>query len=181
MKYRGSFVIIFAVLSVLSISIAAQPVVISSDSASTDLFKQGGVAYLKGDYANAIKYFRMLFDREKENPTLSKVYWYVLIDNLGMAYGISGKLDNAEEIFKYGISKDSTYPLFYYSLACTYAEREDMDHCITYLKTAFRFKDNMLAGETFPDPMLDDSFQRFAKNQDFVNAVKEMKAANQKP
>jgi tetratricopeptide (TPR) repeat protein len=119
-------------------------------------------------------YYQKLLDREKDSPSLVKIYWYVLIDNLGMAYGISKKLDAAENIFRYGVSKDPTYPLFYYNLACTYAEREDMDRAIEYLRTAYKFKNNMITGETIPDPMSDDSFQRFVGNKLFVDAVKEM-------
>ena len=60
------------------------------------------------------------------NAKLDKTLWYVLIDNLGMSYGITGDLQEAKETFDYGVSKDPTYPLFYYNLACTYAEMNDV-------------------------------------------------------
>jgi hypothetical protein len=56
----------------------------------------------------------------------------VLVDNLGMAYGITGDLKKASEIFEYGLSKDDTYPMFYYNLACTYAEMNDLDNTIKH-------------------------------------------------
>ena len=59
-------------------------------------------------------------------------------------------------------------------MACTYAEMNDVDNAIAYLKHAFEFKDNMIKGEHFPDPWTDDSFQRFMNNDKFVNALKEL-------
>lgn len=64
--------------------------------------------------------------------------------------------------------------MFHYNMACTYAEMDDVDNAIKYLRTAFQYQDNMIKGETFPDPWSDDSFQRFMKNDKFVNALKEM-------
>jgi tetratricopeptide (TPR) repeat protein len=99
-----------------------------------------------------------------------------MVDNLGMAYGISGDLKKAKETFEYGLSKDPKYPMFHYNMACTYAEMNDVDQAIMYLKKAFENKENMIKGEKFPDPWRDDSFQRFMNNDKFVNALKEMSA-----
>lgn len=44
----------------------------------------------------------------------------MLIDNLAMAYGITGKLTSAEEVVNYGISQNPTYPMFYFVLADLY-------------------------------------------------------------
>ena len=67
-----------------------------------------------------------------------------LIDNLGMAYGISGDLEKAKETFEYGVSKDPAYPLFHYNLACTYAEMDDATQAGSYLRKAFEYKSNLL-------------------------------------
>jgi hypothetical protein len=64
--------------------------------------------------------------------------------------------------------------MFHYNLACTYAEMNDVDKAITYLRRAFELKANMIEGERFPDPWTDDSFQRFMKNEKFVSALKEI-------
>lgn len=143
------------------------------DSAAFEHFRTGSVYFRNNDFREAVESYRKAFDLEKQNPTLSRQIWYVLIDNLGMSYGISGDLSEAQEIFEYGISKDSTYPLFYYNMACTYAEREDLDVCIKYLRMAFTYRANMLEGEEFPDPSTDDSFQRFMKNDEFLRLLKE--------
>ena len=75
----------------------------------------------------------------------------MLVDNLGMSYGITGDLQKAKETFDYGVSKDPTYPLFYYNLACTYAEMNDTAKAGAYLEKAFDYKANVLPGETMPD------------------------------
>jgi len=87
-----------------------------------------------------------------------------------MAYGITGDLKSAEEVFLYGFQRIHTYPMFYYNMACTYAERNDLINTIKYLKTAFEYKPNIIPGEQMPDPSKDDSFQRFMQNEEFPQA-----------
>ena len=110
---------------------------------------------MNGDYIGSIPLYKSVL---KQDTLLTKNYWYVLIDNLGMAYRITGDLKSAEQLFKYGISKDATYPMFYFNLASASAEKNDLKSCINYLKTANKFRKNMLSGETLPDPAKDDSF-----------------------
>ena len=59
-------------------------------------------AFLQQDYPAAAKSYQKVLDLEKNKRTLSKKYFLVLVDNLGMSYGISGKLDKAKNIFDYG-------------------------------------------------------------------------------
>jgi len=106
---------------------------------------------------------------------LDKTIWKVLVDNLGMAYGITGDLDKAKEVFAYGISKDPDYPLFYYNMACTYGEKKDLDKAIEYLKLAFDRRENTISGEEMPNPATDSSFKEFVKNEKFRTALKELK------
>ena len=115
-------------------------------------FQKGSVAFLKADYKAAIKWYERTLDQERESSSLSREYLYVLIDNLGMSYGISGELNKAKETFEFGLSKDSEYPMFYYNLACTYAEMDNLDLCIENLNKAFLKKDNMIKGEVMPNP-----------------------------
>jgi tetratricopeptide (TPR) repeat protein len=146
----------------------------NADPETLKLMEQASRIYLEGDYQRAIPPYQKALDREKQNRTLSDKLWRVLVDNLGMSYGISGDLKKAKQTFEYGLSKDPKYPMFHYNMACTYAEMDDVDDAIEYLRHAFQYKDNMIKGETFPDPWTDDSFQRFMKNDKFVNALKEM-------
>ena len=146
----------------------------AGDPETRKLMEQGSRFFLERDYKRAAPPYQKALDREKANRTLSETLWRVLVDNLGMSYGIPGDLKHAKEIFEYGLSKDPKYPMFHYLMACTYAEMNDVDNTILYLQHAFQYKENMIKGEKFPDPWTDDSFQRFMKDDKFVNALKEM-------
>jgi hypothetical protein len=134
---------------------------------STQLFSEGSRFFIRQDFQGAIGPYQAALDLEKKQRKLSPNYWRILVDNLGMAYGISGDLDRAEETFDYGVSQDPGYPMFYYNLGCTYAERNDMDRTMEFLKKAFSLKANPIPGESMPDPRRDDSFQRFMSNPQF--------------
>jgi tetratricopeptide (TPR) repeat protein len=91
-----------------------------------------------------------------------------------MAYGLSGRLDDAKALFEAAIQEDPSYPLYYYNLACTFAELGRMDEAISNLKLGFERRENMLAGETYPNPRMDDSFKRLLGEEKFEAALKEM-------
>jgi tetratricopeptide (TPR) repeat protein len=146
-----------------------------ADPETMEYMRQGSAFFLKRDFKSAIGPYQKALDREKKQSTLGQTMWRVLVDNLGMAYGISGDLKKAKEIFEYGLEKEPQYPMFHYLMACTYAEMNDMDKTIVYLKQAFEYKDNMIKGEQMPDPWTDDSFQRFINDDKFVKALKELK------
>lgn len=142
-----------------------------------EYMKEGSAFFLKNDFKSAIGPYSRALELEKKQSSLPKTLWYVLVDNLGMSYGITGDLKEAKETFEYGLSKDDKYPLFYYNLACTYAEMNDLDNTIIQLKRAFEYRQHILPGESMPDPATDDSFQRFMNNQRFLAALKELKKA----
>ena len=131
----------------------------------------GSRYFLNEQYKEAIAPYQKALDLEKQNPKLDKNLWRALVENLGMAYGITGDLKNAESTFRYGLDKDPNYPMFHYNMACTYAERNDLDNTLKYLKAAFANKANMIQGETMPDPRADDSFKRFLDNPRFKELV----------
>jgi len=91
----------------------------------------------------------------------------VLVDNLGMSYGILLDSDHAQEVFAYGVSKDPAYPLFYYNLACVAADKSDVAEAERNLKLAYQYRKNMIPGEPFPDARGDDSFQVLLRNKEF--------------
>jgi tetratricopeptide (TPR) repeat protein len=146
----------------------------STSSEAMKYVEEGSRSYVKHDYRGAIGPYAKALELDKKQSTLDKTLWRVLIDNLGMAYGITGDLKRAKETFDYGLSKDKTYPMFYYNLACTYAEMNDVEGSIANLRLAFQYKDNVIAGEQVPDPRQDDSFQRFAESERFNSALREM-------
>jgi tetratricopeptide (TPR) repeat protein len=148
---------------------------VSSQTGSTSyLMMEGSKYFLDRQFDKAIGPYQKALDIEKSDPKLESRFLRVLIDNLGMAYGITGDLKSAEEVFQYGISKDPSYPIFYYNMACTYAERNDLDNTIKYLKTAFEYKRNIIPGERMPNPSKDDSFQRFMHDEKFRKLIKSL-------
>ena len=143
---------------------------------AAEQFAKASRFYLEHNYKMAALYYQRALDMEKQTPTLSDSYFKVLVDNLGMSYGIDGDLAKAKSTFEYGISKRPDYPMFYYNLACTYGEMNQMQPAIAQLREAYRYKANMIPGETLPDPMTDDSFRNFTNDKTFINAVAGMKA-----
>jgi tetratricopeptide (TPR) repeat protein len=145
---------------------------------SMELAAEGSRLYIQHDYRGAIGPYSQALELEKASPKLEKSLWYVLIDNLGMSYGITGDLQKAKETFDYGVSKDLTYPIFYYNLACTYAEMGEATEAGDYLKKAFENKANVLPGENMPDPRKDDSFKKLMKIKEFRTLVETLAVSN---
>ena len=137
-------------------------------------FAQGSKLYMEQNYSEAANVYQKALDLEKQKRTLSQTYFRVLIDNLGMAYGMGGDIPKAKATFEYGISQDPEYPMFYYNMACAYGEMGKMQEAISQLQLAYKYKANSNPGEGVPDPMRDDSFRYFVDNQKFVDAVREM-------
>jgi tetratricopeptide (TPR) repeat protein len=148
----------------------AQP----QDHDSSHFFAQGSQFYLKQNYSEAANYYQKALDLEKGKRTLSNDYFRVLVDNLGMSYGIGGNLSQAKATFEYGLKQDPEYPMFFYNLACVYGEMDNMNDALTQLRLAYKYKANVISGETLPDPLKDDSFRHFLGKEDFVKAVHEM-------
>jgi len=140
-----------------------------------DYFGFGSAFYLQKNYQKAIIYYEKVLELEKRERRLERDLWRILVDNLGMAYGISGNLQKAKETFEYGIANDQTYPLFYYNLACAYAEMNDLDKAIDNLQKAFLYKHNIIEGENMPDPKTDSSFVKFMKNETFLAILETLK------
>lgn len=142
-----------------------------------ELMSYGSRAYLEKDYKKAIEYYEkciVFFDKQSKIEEKDKDIWLVLVDNLGMAYGISGNLEKSKETFEKGIKKNSKYPMFYYNLACTYGEMKNLDKAIENLKKTYEYKGNMIEGETIPDPKEDSSFKGFLKEEKFIKFLKEI-------
>jgi len=127
---------------------------------SMELFRQGSRFFLARQYRLAIGPYQKALDIEKSTPTLDKNTWRVLVDNLGISYGVTGDLDRAKETFEYGVSQDAAYPMFYYNLARGAAEQRDANDAKAFLQMAFDNRNNMIPGEQFPNPRVDESFQR---------------------
>jgi tetratricopeptide (TPR) repeat protein len=135
---------------------------------------EGSKFYLQHNYAAAAERYQKAFDLEKQDGALSKSFFRVLVDNLSMSYGMTGRLSNAKETLEYGITRDTEYPMFYYLLACTYGEMGKMDESLEQLRLAYKYKANVIPGESLPDPLTDESFRKFVTDKRFVDAVHEL-------
>jgi tetratricopeptide (TPR) repeat protein len=133
----------------------------------------GSGAYLKRDYKTAIQHYSKAVELNKQDRQMKAVIWRVVVDNLGMAYGMTGDLVNAKKTFEYGLSVQPDYPLFHYNMACTYGEMGDVDQAIASLRKAFSLEANMNRGESMPDPATDSSFKRFLKDEKFRAFLRE--------
>lgn len=134
---------------------------------SLDYMREGSRLYLANDFQKAIGPYQLALNLEKKDAQLDQTTWRVLVDNLGMAYGITGNLDQAEATLNYGVSKDPKFPMFYYNLACVSAERDNLDSTMGFLREAFSHRADAIAGEGMPDPRHDDSFQKFMADERF--------------
>lgn len=136
-----------------------------------DLVRMGSMYYLQHDYPQAIYYYAQALNIEREHRRLSETYWRVLVDNLGMAYGLTGETDQAKATFEYGLAQDPGYPMFSYNLAGVYAKLGDLDQTIAHLLQAFRSLGEMIPGEAMPDPASDDAFRPFRNEPKFQAAL----------
>jgi tetratricopeptide (TPR) repeat protein len=134
-------------------------------------FEYGSFFYLQSNWTRASQHYERALDieRRQKKRALSPTEWRVLIDNLGMAYGMLNDLERAKTTFQFGITQDPAYPMFHYNLACAYAELNDLDSALADLKTAFTNRQNGIPGEGMPDPAKDSSFERYLGDTRFVN------------
>ena len=170
MKNLISLLAAVAVLSCTAVSLA-------QEKTSFDYAREASAFYLERDYKRAIPPYQKALDLEKAERKLPRELWILVVDNLGMAYGITGDIKRSQDVFRYGISQEPAYPLFYYNMACGHGELGDEANAIKYLRLAFKHKANMLEGEHFPDPTQDSSFAKFRDSETFNKAVEEMKVA----
>lgn len=72
-------------------------------------------------YAAAIAPYEKLLDLERQGKALPERTRRIIVDQLAMAYGISGQASKAHELLEKAVSRDPEYPLNYYNLACVFA------------------------------------------------------------
>jgi tetratricopeptide (TPR) repeat protein len=120
-----------------------------------------------GSYTAALK-------ADDEQKALTPEQRRALINQQGVAYGMSGNLARAQQIFEQAIQNHPDDPLLHYNLAATFAEKKQLEPALEQLKQAWKLRDNMPAGQQFPDPRKDSSFAAFLNDPRFQEAVREM-------
>lgn len=138
-------------------------------------FGYGSYYFLKKDYLKAVRHYERVLERKDPGSALNQSSWRVLIDQLGMSYGLSGEPAKTRELLQWAIAIDPEYPMFYYILACAFAEMGDSEQALSNLRLAFQYKTNMLPKETFPDPKKDPSFKKLFKDKRFRTELERLK------
>jgi Tfp pilus assembly protein PilF len=93
------------------------------------------------------------------------------IDQQGVSYALSRDYDRAKRIYLDALAKDPEYAMFNYNMACVYAEMDDLESAIPYLKKAWEHRETLPSDVKFPDPRKDDSFKSFWNDKRFLEAV----------
>jgi predicted Zn-dependent protease len=132
----------------------------------------GQAQFKQRKYALAVASYESARSLEKSGTRLSLEQHRILVDQLAMAYGISGHLKKARALLEDAVRQDPNYPLNYYNLACTLAEEGDKEKVLENLSLAFQHKDKLVKGETMPDPRTDSSFQKYRQDDDFIKLMK---------
>lgn len=125
-------------------------------------------------YREAIPEYEKALALAGESEKVELLDERILNDQLGMAYGLSGRLEDARALFQGAIRKDPVYPLYYYNLACAEAEMGNLDEVLKNLKLASERRANFLPGESYPNPRQDDSFKKYLGDPRFEAALKEL-------
>jgi predicted Zn-dependent protease len=131
----------------------------------------GQALFKQEKYPAAVGPFEKVRGMEKEGKKLSADQHRIVVDQLVMAYGISGQLKKAHGLLDEAIPQDPGYPLNYYNLACAFAEE---DKALANLALAFQHKDQVLKGEQMPDPRSDSSFAKYVRDGDFLKLMKSL-------
>jgi tetratricopeptide (TPR) repeat protein len=135
-----------------------------------DVFLYAQILYRNGMYKAAAPIFEQSLTKLKDDKS-QETWRRVATDQAGMSYGISGDITKARSIFESAVAKDPDYPLYYYNLACADAEENKLTDAKVHLQQAFARKDNVIPGESLPDPSKDDSFLRHSNNKEFWDFV----------
>jgi tetratricopeptide (TPR) repeat protein len=142
---------------------------------ASDRFDFGNVYYQQKNYKRAATQYEKALDLEKQKPSLPRNLWLVLVDQAGMSYGISGDLTKSQHLYEWAVTKEPEYPMFYYNLACSFAEMGNQDKAIENLQLAHKHKSNSLPGESVPNPRTDSSFVKYINSPQFKAALDKMK------
>ncbi len=143
----------------------------------SDIFVYAQLLFKSQMYGAAAPMFEDALARLKDEPgATTRNGKRILIDQAGMAYGISGDVAKARSIFEKAAAEDPEYPLNYYNLACADAQQNKLQDARLNLQKAFARKANVIPGETMPDPTKDDSFLPYRNNSEFWKFLEGLQA-----
>jgi predicted Zn-dependent protease len=127
----------------------------------------GQTLFREEKFSQAIVPYEKVRAIEKSATKLSLTQRRILGDQLAMAYGLSGRSNDAKALLQESVASDPNYPLNYYNLACVSADEDEKAGVLKNLSDAFKHKDQVIPGEEMPDPASDPSFKKYAQDADF--------------
>ncbi len=149
-------------------SLKASPDYLDAQHALADLY------YLERRFDAAADEYKKTKTLDDQQKKLSRDDRDALLDQLGLSQAQGRHLDDAIATYKAALGEHAEYAPFEYNLACSYAEKGDLDSALPHLTKAWGLKDTMPRGQPFPDPRRDDSFRKFWDDPRFQKAVENM-------
>jgi predicted Zn-dependent protease len=108
----------------------------------------GQALFRQEKYAEAVVPYEKARALETNGSKLSSDQHRIIVDQLAMAYGISGDLKKARALLDGAIQQDPEYPLNYYNLACAFAEEGDKNKALSPPRQARSLPTQALPGFT---------------------------------
>lgn len=134
----------------------------------------GQALFRQKKYAEAVVPYESALELERKGSKLTSDQHRILVDQLVMAYGITGDLKHSRALLEIAVRDDPKYPLNYYNLACINAEESRKQDVLTNLALAFQYKGNAVRGEQMPDPRADSSFREYLHDPDFIGLMRKL-------
>jgi tetratricopeptide (TPR) repeat protein len=125
-------------------------------------------------YSQARQEYGRVLEIDDKRKKLSDDARRRVIDGQAVAFAESGELERAKSIYLDALKQDPDYSMYNYNLACVYAELQDLDTALPYLKKSWEKRGTLPSDITFPDPRKDDSFKPYWDNPTFLEAVRNM-------
>jgi Tfp pilus assembly protein PilF len=127
-----------------------------------------------GRYSQAATEYSQVLELDATQNKLSKGAKRRVVDGQAVAYAESGDLDRAKSIYLAAIKDDPDYAMYNYNLACVYAELQDLESAIPYLKKSWALRNTLPSDIKYPDPRQDSSFRAYLNDPRFQDAVRYM-------
>jgi tetratricopeptide (TPR) repeat protein len=123
-------------------------------------------------YSASAREFTTALTLDDQQHKLTESHRREVVDDQGVAYALSGNLQQAKNIYLSALAKDPDYAMYNYNLACVYAELHDLDAAIPYLTKSWEHRDTLPSSIKYPDPRADNSFKPYLNDPKFQEAVK---------
>ncbi len=125
-------------------------------------------------YAASAEEYTTILKLDESQKKLTEDQRRHVINGQGVGFALGGNLAKAKEIYEHAIKADPDYAMYWYNLACVYAEQGELEPALEKLQDAWKRRKNVLEGEPFPDPRKDSSFARYLNDKRFQEAVRDM-------